>query len=685
MDTAEQSLSEVIVGDRYAIDLNVPMSQFDTVGASAFAVRDILDPRRKFYALVQRPGSLRRNQTVRKLMGRTIPGLLCPRAEGVVAVPGDGERLVTIIDYPAGGAVADDVNGFHAISERMIREQIAPQIFATLASLDSIGVSHRSISLQNLYYRDRQKKEIVLGDCFSAPPAYHQPWGYEPIERVLAHPAARGEGDAACDMYAFGVLLMSLFLGRDVGGRDVGGRDVGASGGADVAAHVDARIRLGSYWALGGSNELTGAMGDLLRGLMDDNASKRWMLDDVKRWIDGIVSRKTVPDQGWLLGRPTMFCDRGMKDRRQLAVAMMDAPKESVAFMRHDRFRQWVENALADVTSSEWLDRALDQRLLNNTADLTAKEEYMAVARLVAVFYPEAPLVYGSVVFYPDGIDYYLAMLMLDGDVERLELLSDFLDRNRIDAIVEILSGRVSSMRGQSSRIASLTKHGAAPGLGQGLERSLYELNRSMPCLSPKLRGLYVTDLERLMAALEAAAARGDMGGGAFDHHIAAFMARHLSALDPMFARLSSLADQPENYAIEVVRILGTVQQNAYPRPLKQLAHALLPTLKRPVEKLKSATRRKQAMALLTALAEAGNLMRIANELNLRTLQQRDEREFQGARRLVSQLSVMQRRLEQPLDVSHGQVRLLGYKLAAYFGYIAVIVVAASLFLQGQG
>src|SRR5690606_4823135 len=132
--------------------------------------------------------------------------------------------------------------------------------------------------------------------------------------------------------------LMSLFLGRDVG----------AVAPADALRHVEARIRLGSYWALGGSNERGGAMGDLLRGLMEDNPTKRWTPDDVKRWVDGFIARKAVTDQGWLLVRPTVFRDKNIKDRRHLAVAMLESPKDGIAFARSDRFRHWIESALAE-------------------------------------------------------------------------------------------------------------------------------------------------------------------------------------------------------------------------------------------------------------------------------------------------------------------------------------------------
>ena len=49
---------------------------------------------------------------------------------------------------------------------------------------------------------------------WSAPPAMHQPAVCETAYTALCHPAARGDGRIADDVYALGVLLMTLALGR---------------------------------------------------------------------------------------------------------------------------------------------------------------------------------------------------------------------------------------------------------------------------------------------------------------------------------------------------------------------------------------------------------------------------------------------------------------------------------------
>lgn len=668
----EAPAAEAIIDGRFAVDLAFPLPQFDTAGATAFAARDMVDRHRKVLCLVQRPGVPRRDNVVAKLMGRNIPGLTCLRAEGIITAndrDGQGQRLVTIIDAPASRMIDNPLN-FPPVPERIIKEVIAPQLAEAVAQLDSLGIAHRSISLTSLYYRDRERRELMLGECFSAPPAYHQSPIYEPVERALADPAGRGPGDLTCDMYALGVTLMSLFLGRDVG---IDG---------DNVLRFENRLRLGSYWALGGSNELSGSMGDLLRGLLEDNDAKRWTPEDVKRWADGLIGRRTVSDPGWLLARPTVFRDKPYKDRRHLAAAFLQAPRDAIAFARSDRFRHWIGGALAEGPTEDWLDRALDSRTFGQDDDLTLVEEHMAMARLMAVFFPEGPICFGSLRFCADGFGAVLAMAQADNDQERLGLLRDLFAKSRFTMLLDLLATRCPALKGSLTKLLAAVPWMTSNMLGHGLERCLYEANKTLPCLSGKVRGTYVDTPKKLLLALDAAAARGDVGGGVIDNHVAAYLVSHAASFEGAVARLANVSLRPESHLTEAIRVLGLMQQKFLPQPLRNLTRALAPLLKKQVDLLKGSTRRKQVAATLNALVEDGNLMRLATDLNLVAMRQRDDREFQMAQQQYLAVSREQKRLQIPIGATDLRIRAEGYRFMCYLSYGVVVIVAVTSFFQ---
>lgn len=668
--------NEAILSDRFVIYLGQPLERFHTAGATAYAARDLLEGG-KVYALVQRLAVPRRESVAARLLGRSIPGVACIRAEGILPVPdGDGlsQRMVTIVDAPAGGPVVEDPRRFPAFSERMIRELFAPQLAEALAALDGLGITHRAIRLGNLYWRDRARTQVMLGECFSAPPGYHQPPAYEPIERAFADPCGRGVGDTACDMFALGVLLMFLFLGREAGGE-----------GQSMTAELEARIRSGSYWALGGSNELAGSVSELLRGLLEDNPSKRWVSEDVKRWCDGLIGRKTVGDPGWVLTRPAIFRDRSYKDRRHLAVAMLESPRAAINFARSDRFRHWIEGALAEGPTSEWLNRALDDNLFGVDEDLTLLQEHMAVARLMAVFFPEGPICFGPLRICGDGFAGAFTMLHADNDQERLGLLRELFAKSRLSMLLDLLSGRSPALRTSLAKLLAAIPWMNSSALGHGLERCLYEFNKGMPCLSSRLRGMYVDSPEGLVPALESAAERGEAGAGMVDPHIAAFILHHSPSFEGPLARLTGASLKPELYLLETLRLLGMMQKKFFRKPLNNLAAALLPALRKHIDGLKSASRRKAVHATLDQLAATGDLTRLATDLNLTAVRQRDSKEFEAVQRHYAGILAELRQLGRPISTQDPRLRADGHRLMAFLAYAVLAGVSVLSFVHAFG
>ncbi|RMF08821.1 MAG: hypothetical protein D6763_09155 [Alphaproteobacteria bacterium] len=673
--TEDTVSTETIVADRFAVDLSTPLPEFDTVGGTAYAASDLVSVNRPVYALVQRLGVPRRESVVGKLLGRPVPGLVSPRGEGVMTATdrdGHGQRLVTIFDRPTGGRVIPDPGGFPAFKERALRSGIIPQLAETLSILESRGIAHRSISVRQLYYRAPGSTEIVLAECCSEPPGYNQSPGYEPIERAGAIPEGRGEGDPGCDMYALGVMLLSLYVGRDV---------------ADAAAEeglLEARIRVGSFWALAGHRDLSGALGDLVRGLMEDNPTKRWTAAEVKSWLDGMVPRKTVGDMGWALARPISFGDRTYKDRRALAMAFLNHPGEALELVYGDKFLHWAENALAEGPSREWLERALDRRGAALAREGNRGTENMALARVAAVLFPEGPICFGRIKVCADGFGPALAMAYASGDDGTLNDFKSLMERGRLGALVEILSGRNTAQATAVARLGSLHKIAADSRLGLGLERVLYELNKSLPCLSPKVREVYVDGLRKLLLGLEAAAAKGDLGINLVDRHIGAFIARQSDAFETALARLENSSQRPELYMFETLRLFGALQQKYYPHPLKQVAGGFRAALKRAVDQFKSKSRRKQVLDAVGALLDQGNLVQIARDLNIAALRSRDQKEFRNASDYYRRLSRALEQLERPFTAFDPRMRALGNQYMAYVA-VLVLLIATSLVLATSG
>ena len=74
--------------------------------------------------------------------------------------------------------------------------------------------THRAICPNNLYFADTGQRTLMLGEAAPAPPGFSQPDLFEPIELAGADKAARGEGTLADDLFALGITVLCLLLGR---------------------------------------------------------------------------------------------------------------------------------------------------------------------------------------------------------------------------------------------------------------------------------------------------------------------------------------------------------------------------------------------------------------------------------------------------------------------------------------
>src|SRR5690606_19075959 len=122
-----------------------------------------------------------------------------------------------------------------------------------------------------------------------------------------------------------------------------------------------------------------------------------------------------------------------------------------------------------------------------------------------------------------------------------------------------------------------------------------------------------------------------------------------------------------------------------YRKPLNNIAAAMLPALRKHIDGLKSASRRKRVHAALDQLATAGDLTRLATDLNLIAVRQRDSREFDAVQRQYAGILAELRRLSQPVSVSDPRVRADGHRLMAYLAYAALAGVSVLSFVQAFG
>jgi len=497
--------------------------------------------------------------------------------------------------------------------EAVIRKVVIPGILLGLSSLWGGGFAHRRLRPDTIFWTDSAHSKIGLGECFTESAGLGQHPAFETIERSMAVPEGRGEGGETEDLFALGVTILVLSLGYwpwlDMDPDDL----------------LRARLELGSYQALTSGIKVDPALVSPLRFLMRDDASARWTLPDLVKWLGGNTAsgRASAPAKSFI----SAYTFEGvvMADRRRLARALAALPDAATTAIRSDGFRSWLNSGFNDPEEAGEIIRIID----GTVGRRSIGSDLVALSRVVARLDPAGPIRIGPLTFAHDGFTSVLANALATGQREHMRLLDDAVSSGiLLEAAAQHMrangSGRPMALASQAEDLLSRRES------GWGLERCLYTLAPGFPCLSPAVTRGSVLSLEDLLPALNLSI---DMQRGAIlplDRHVVAFALANL--IDARLAApFGTSADGGGGLAS--LRFLAEIQAKTGGGPFRSIATELGNILSPSVNAIRGRTRRRLLLDALERLVRAGDLVAMFRGLDLVRETQRDLDGFRAARR----------------------------------------------------
>ncbi len=626
-----------LIAGQYAVDLARPLAGAGG-GLTAFAAIDHRAHRPDLMAVqVQRRHPPRASAVL--ALTQPIEGMLTPLAHGPAPGPAGTAAWYVIAAAPPGPPLSARTRHW---SEAELLEQVLRPAARALNLLVQRGITHRAIRPDNVF-QGAPGRPVVLGMAWAAPPALHQPAIAEPPYSAMCLPAGRGDGSIGDDVYALGVLLLTLALGRV------------PLAGQDEATILRRKLELGSYAALAGEERLPPVIADLVRGMLAE--------DPEHRPSPLLLTEPTAARARRVAARPPRRAQRALQiggrtvgNARVLGHALAVAPDQGLSALRDGVIDEWLRHQVGDAGLAARLDEAM------HTPAPDASGDAVAVMRAVAVLDPLAPLCWRGVALWPDGLGPALAAT---DDPEKL------IELTQMEA-----TGLWARMRPERCDVIALqTEARRQRGWftlrsGDGLERMLYALNPLLPCASPLVAAAWVARLTDLPAALEVAAGKVDRGKQRpIDRHIAPFIA---TRSDGRGAELAALAGSGAGTAMADLRLLAGLQLRFHPAPLPNLAAWVAA---RPDELLsgwRGRERREQMAGRLAKLAETGQLVSM-----LRLVQDPAEQaaDLRASRAVAAELAGIDRELSDLASATSlraEQARRWGQELAAGLGLAAV-------------
>ncbi len=608
-----------MVADRYRIHPDQPLPGLDGPGGvRAFNATDERGSPKALFALVCRRDVAPRNDVLNQFSRFIRLPMVTPLRWTVVYWPPEkARRFVIILHQPGGERIlpAPDASIDPWREDRVVRLVMNP-LMPVFKELGGRNLTHRAIRADNLFFSDATRESVVLGECFSLPPAMAQPSIYEPIDGAMAMPEGRGHGSPADDYYALGVLILVLLCG----GNPV----------PDLNEYqiVEAKISKGSYAALVGDTRLSLPMVEVLRGLLCDDPEERWRHDDLQLWLNG---RHLSPKQALLppkAARLFAFEDVEYNNASALSYAMGRDWPAALQVIKTPELERWIRRSLSDDVRAAAV-AAATRAVIGVGGGATGVEDRL-LSRVLVALDSQAPLRYKQVAVRIQGLSTAFAVNYHNEERRQTfaEIILHKLPQMWIEAQPQMRADIVAFIRSFDLVGMHLTK----PRIGYGLERALYALNVSWPCQSPLLSDDFVSDLSDLLPALERFAQQGRTDRPPMDWHIGGFVsARMKMTPDRAFSELAQ-DERPETFNLGIVRLLGDVQENVGPARLPYLAAWCAALLKPAVDKYRNRTRREQMTEMLRQLAAQGSLTALVKLVDNPDRRAGDEEGFRRAR-----------------------------------------------------
>jgi hypothetical protein len=578
-------------------------------------------------------------------------------------------RFLIIYERPQGGRIMEAGVPQEPMSEDLLLRGLMQPIVGALKELNVRGLTCGGIRPTNIFRRETNSPAFVLGDFLSAPQGYGQPLMFETIERAMAHPAGRGVGSAQDDLYSLGVTMLMLLLGQN------------PYQGMDDQAILQAKIERGTFVTMVGSTRISANLMEPLRGLTMDEAKHRWTLNDAVNWIAG---RRLAPKQQTVVKKSTRSLDlNGMEawTARQAARALAVHPASSVRVIQSGDLDKWVRRSLSDDQRGDAMKLAIDSASIGGRR---GSPEDRLVARVAIALDPSAPIRYRGVAVMPDGIGAALANSLLDrgGNPQAIaEIIMAQIPSFWVNTQIEFRPEHVPV----GQRLDNLRNVLEMTGPGFGVERVMYELNPTLPCLSPLVRDKAPLGMQDVMVAVEFAAGTSARGREPMDRQIAAFIGARVQRFnDRLFAPLTG--DDGAKRLIAVLTIYADLQRRFGPPVMPNLAGWLVALMAPAFKRYRNVKTRDKVTATALKLAKEGQLEALLKQVDDPEMLHKDQVAFHNAQRQYEGLTREMDTLRKGIANRGGVAASTGRQIAAITSAIVAMgILALTVFLMTQG
>lgn len=666
---------DIILNGRYKIIVSAPLKAFDTPTARAFRVEDLdrggvgVTSVSSLFARVNETSLPSRDWELEILLDLRHPHLMRLIDIGTCEFGGPGEAALTaVLEYPRGGRlIAPD--GAKPMPLREVKQRVVAPLCNVLEALHAQNIYHRAIHPDNLFVGQKPGADVILGECVSSLAGQNLPSAFQPLERASAAPLGCGSGDSAADVFSLGVTIAALLAGQ-MPGADREPEDL-----------LMARFAQGSLEALWGAARFPREIQRFLAGMLADDPAHRWTLTAVQDWLDG--RHVTIAEDRRVNKPKRVFSFAGTDYQNPVAIAEAFNRNwsEALSAIQSGRLEKWMASDRDRLVATDTI-IGLRERNASGSQKLTSDA---LVSRVCMMLDPEGPIRFKGIAVSIDAFGPLLAYAYIEGRRDIAENIAAMLDQRLPAAWIASLSDRRKEMAGATSYFIRLHQYIKNPKLGYGLERCLYDMNRSLRCLHPRINPADSGDVASLLAGLDANSSPDEGEPLWRDRHVVAFLAAQLHPASDGLLATMSMPGRPQAMDTLIGLSLVALAQKKLDVPaLPGLTRTAGSSLFEIVESYHSDTRRKALQTAIEQELGGGDFMALLALLNNTELQEQDSSEYFAAQERYKSLGAEIVSLQADPTAHRMKAGRVGRKLAAWAAFMALLVVSFMV-LAGRG
>ena len=281
---------------------------------------------------------------------------------GKVYVDGKS-RNYELMEYLRGGSMVD----YHLNGDLNQFRRIALQAAAALAYCHSNNILHKDVKPSNLFFRDKEHTEVVLGDfgissmlendgklhqtTQARTPIYAAPEMYsDVIDGVV-------EVTPAADFYSLGITLMYIWLGQN-----------------PMSSNERVMMRQKSEGRLPRLNELPERVKMIVQGMTVVNPLNRWGYEQVEKWFQGESPEVDLSSPFLKYKSFIVDPDRNLvaDNIHELVPMLLENEKLAIGYLYNGRISSWLEQCGNDKLSTIVKDIVVNKYPVDQHAGLMA-------------------------------------------------------------------------------------------------------------------------------------------------------------------------------------------------------------------------------------------------------------------------------------------------------------------------